>query len=331
MGLFSKFSEKAKSFFPKKSEASSSSFSNEKNITAEELVKKANSLRVPLLFLIGFAVAALSIEIIFEYILSPSKTNRPRLDVSVKKLQYLDSYNHYQEIISKNIFCPGCPIPNLESRKVEHPKDCNKADRLGGGIKLIGTIVLNVAQYSVATLSTGGEAKSYKTGDYIQGYGKVFEIRRDRLCVLKNDDKLAYVEMEGVPKSISPQVESGMSSRPTSNVAGLTQLSETEFDLKQDVFLKSLTDKDVLNSAFAVPYFVNNELSGYRLQSIEPGSPLLALGLRPNDVIVKADNLSLNSPAKIQELVASASNLNSLAITVLRNGQEVILNYKVSK
>ena len=315
MGLFSNFSKKVSS----------------QNLNSEDFLQKANSLRVPLLFLIGFGVAALSIEVVFEYILKSSKTNLPRADLNLKKLQYLQPYNNYQEIISKNIFCPGCPIPDLESRKIERPKDCNKADRLGGGIKLIGTIVLNVAQYSVATLSTGGEAKSYKVGDQISGYGKVFEIRRDRLCILKNDDKLAYVEMEGVPKSISSSVESGMSFRPSSNAAGVTQLSETDFDLKQDAFLKSLTDKDVLNSAFAVPYFVNNELSGYRLQSIEPGSPLLSLGLRPNDVIVKADNQPLNSPAKIQELVAGASSLNSLVITVLRNGQEVSLNYKVSK
>ena len=315
MGFFSKFSQKVST----------------QDLKTDDLLQKANSVRVPLLFLMGFGLAALSIEIVFEYILTPSKTNRPRGDLNIKKLQYLQPYNNYQEIISKNIFCPGCPIPDLESRKIERPKDCNKADRLGGGIKLIGTIVLNVAQYSVATLSTGGEAKSYKVGDQISGYGKVFEIRRDRLCILKNDDKLAYVEMEGVPKSIAPTVESGMSYRPTSSAAGVTQISETDFDLKQDIFLKSLTDKDVLNSAFAVPYFVNNELSGYRLQSIEPGSPLLSLGLRPNDVIVKADNQPLNSPAKIQELVAGASGLNSLVITVIRNGQEVSLNYKVSK
>jgi type II secretion system protein C len=315
MGLFSNFSKKVSS----------------QNSNSENFLEKANSLRVPLLFLMGFGVAALSIEIFFEYVLKSSKTNLPRSELNLKKLQYLQPYNSYQEIISKNIFCPGCPIPDLESRKIERPKDCNKADRIGGGIKLIGTIVLNVAQYSVATLSTGGEAKSYKVGDQISGYGKVFEIRRDRLCILKNDDKLSYVEMEGVPKSIYPSIESGMSYRPTSSASGVTQLSETDFDLKQDVFLKSLTDKDVLNSAYAVPYFINNELSGYRLESIEPGSPLLSLGLRPNDVIVKADNQPLNSPAKIQELVAGASGLNSLVITVLRNGQEVSLNYKVSK
>jgi hypothetical protein len=158
MGLFSKFTEKGSS----------------QNFNSDDMLKKLNSLRVPLLFLMGFGLAALSIEIVFEYIFTPSKTNRPRTDLALKKLQYLQPYTNYQEIISKNIFCPGCPIPDLESRKVERPKDCNKADRLGGGIKLIGTIVLNVAQYSVATLSTGGEAKSFKIGETIPGYGKVF-------------------------------------------------------------------------------------------------------------------------------------------------------------
>ena len=86
-----------------------------------------------------------------------------------------------------------------------------------------------------------------------------------------------------------------------------------------------------LNTAFATPYFEDNELKGYKLQSIDPGSPLLSLGLRPSDVIVKADNQPITSIAKAQEIVASASTLDSLVITVLRNGQEVSLNYKVSK
>jgi type II secretion system protein C len=314
MWPFSKLKEKTK-------ENSSQEF------TTESFVNKISPLRVPLLFLIGFGLAALTIEIISQYVLTPKSSSRQRAELNTKKLFYLQPFSNYQDIISKNIFCPGCPIPDLEARKVEHPKDCNKADRLGGGIKLIGTIVLNVAQYSVATLTTGGEAKSFKTGDYIQGYGKVFEIRRDRLCILKNDDKLGYIELEGVPKSI----ETGMSSRSVVTTAGIAQNSETDFDIKRDFLTKSLSDMSVLNTAFATPYFEDNELKGYRLQSIDPGSPLLSLGLRPSDVIVKADNQPITSIAKAQEIVASASTLDSLVITVIRNGQEVSLNYKVSK
>ena len=314
MWPFSKLKEKTK-------ENSSQEF------TTESFINKISPLRVPLLFLIGFGIAALTIEIISQYVLTPKSSSRQRAELNTKKLFYLQPFNNYQDIISKNIFCPGCPIPDLEARKVEHPKDCNKADRLGGGIKLIGTIVLNVAQYSVATLTTGGEAKSFKTGDYIQGYGKVFEIRRDRLCILKNDDKLGYIELEGVPKSI----ETGMSSRSVVTTAGIAQNSETDFDINRDFLTKSLSDMSVLNTAFATPYFEDNELKGYRLQSIDPGSPLLSLGLRPSDVIVKADNQPITSIAKAQEIVASASTLDSLVITVLRNGQEVSLNYKVSK
>ena len=122
-----------------------------------------------------------------------------------------------------------------------------------------------------------------------------------------------------------------MSSRSVVTTAGIAQNSETDFDINRDFLTKSLSDMSVLNTAFATPYFEDNELKGYRLQSIDPGSPLLSLGLRPSDVIVKADNQPITSIAKAQEIVASASTLDSLVITVLRNGQEVSLNYKVSK
>ena len=128
MWPFSKLKEKTK-------ENSSQEF------TTESFVNKISPLRVPLLFLIGFGLAALTIEIISQYVLTPKSSSRQRAELNTKKLFYLQPFSNYQDIISKNIFCPGCPIPDLEARKVEHPKDCNKADRLGGGIKLIGTIV----------------------------------------------------------------------------------------------------------------------------------------------------------------------------------------------
>jgi type II secretion system protein C len=184
-----------------------------------------------------------------------------------------------------------------------------------------------VPEFSVATLSAGGAAKSYKTGEQFDRYGKIFEIRRDRVCILKSDDKLSYVELPGLPKFESSG--GGSSMKVTSE--GIAQASETDFEIKRDYLMKSLTDMSVLQTAYATPYFEDNEIKGFRIQSIEPGSPLLALGLRPNDVLLKADNQPLNSLAKAQEILAGASSLDSLVITVNRNGQDVNLNYKVAK
>ena len=137
--------------------------------------------------------------------------------------------------------------------------------------------------------------------------------------------------LELPPPKDTTLIKSGKSYRPTSRTAGVTQISERNFHIRKDIFLKSLKDPDVLNSAYAVPYFLNNELSGYRLQSIEPGSRLFSFGFRPNDVFLKANKQPLNSPTNVKNFFKEAPGLNSLVITVLRNGQEVSLNYKISK
>ena len=275
----------------------------------------------------GFGLSALLVEVAFQYF-TPT-TKRARIDFATKKLFYLQPRTSYETIVQKNVFCPGCPIPNLESRKIDRPKDCDKADRLTGNIKLIGTIVLSKANFSVATMTTSGPAKSYRVGDPVENYGSIFEIRRDRVCVLKPDDRLVYIELPGIPKTFGgPSVATGP--RATA-VPGIAQVSDTDYEVDRGFLMKSLSDMSVLQTAYATPYFEDNEIKGFRIQSIDPGSPLLALGLKPNDIITKADNQPINNIAKAQEIMAGASTLDSLSITVIRGGSDVNLNFKVKK
>ncbi len=332
MGRFSDWSEKTKTLLTEKSRILFFGKNKGPAINAEvatsSLSAKLDGIRRPVLFLFGFALAAMLIEVTFQYVIPSKNKKAMKVESNTQPQTYLLSRSSYEPIIQKNIFCPGCEVPNLENRKTERPKDCNRADRLSGSIRLIGTIVLSNPEYSVATLSTGGAAKSFRTGERIDSYGSLFEIRRDRICILKSDDKLAYVDLPGVPK-VESSYGAGRTARATTE--GVSQVSDTEFEVKRDYLLKSLTDMSVLQTAYATPYFVDNEIQGFRIQSIEPGSPLLGLGLRPNDVITKADNQPITSMAKAQELVAGAASLDSLVITVLRGGSEVNLSFKVAK
>ena len=327
MGRLSDWSEKTKTFLTEKSRFLFDAIENNSSEATQKLIASLGRIRAALLFLVGFSLSALLIEVIFQNVITPPP-RRNRAEVSQKKLYYLQSRSAYDMIAQKNIFCPGCNIPDLESRKIERPKDCNKADRLGGSAKLIGTIALDVPEFSVATIASGGPAKSYKVGDRFESYGSIFEIRRDRVCILRSDDKLSYLELPGIPKA---EFSGSKTSSIKSTVEGITQVSETEFEVKRDYLMKSLSDMSVLQTAYATPYFEDNEIKGFRIQSIDAGSPLLGLGVRPNDVLVKADNQPLNSLAKAQEILAGASTLDSLSVTVIRNGQEVNLNFKVSK
>lgn len=326
MGRLSDWNEKTKTFLVEKSRHLFAALDSNSE-ASKKLVASMGRIRSVMLLLLGFSLAALLIEVVFQHVLKPT-TRKSTPQVSTKKLYYLQSRGNYDIIAQKNIFCPGCPIPDLESRKIDRPKDCNKADRLGGNVKLIGTIALDVPEFSVATIIASGPVKSYKVGEKLDSYGKIFEIRRDRVCILRSDDKLSYIELPGLPKF---QGNTGTSGTVRSTTDGIAQASETDFEIKRDYLMKSLTDMSVLQTAYATPYFEDNEIKGFRIQSIEPGSPLLALGLRPNDVLLKADNQPLNSLAKAQEILAGASSLDSLVITVNRGGQEVNLNYKVAK
>ena len=48
----------------------------------------------------------------------------------------------------------------------------------------------------VATITAGsGESKAIKKGDVVEGFGTVFEIRRNRICFEKTDGFLGFVDI----------------------------------------------------------------------------------------------------------------------------------------
>lgn len=260
-----------------------------------------------------------------------TKATRAKSPRTVQEQPYLKNRSQYESLISRNIFCPGCPVPDMKMRAIERPKDCGRASPLANaGLKIIGTIVLSDPRYSVATVSNGGaETIALKQGDDYQEYGKVFEIRRSRIC---------FVDGNGLLHAVDMPVESGISfgqpianSLPSSNYEGIARKNDTEFEIKRSFLMEKLNDPNLLFQAKAVPYKENGATKGFKILGINPGSVYEALGIQVGDIITGVNGEPMNSVSKAQELYSAATSAKEVNLEVLRNGTPVTLNFKVGK
>jgi general secretion pathway protein C len=260
----------------------------------------------------------------------PPRRSPRRIVVMEPRLQSKSSYG---TTLRKNIFCPGCPIPDLEIKKIERPKDCNQATPSGSGMKLIGTIVLSDPQYSVATISpSGGESLAVQKGDEIPGAGTVFEVRQSRVCIVDPTDNLVFIELPEEPIKFGQPIASATStsSRITSKTPGIDQASETEFNISRNTLLEKLSDPNLLFQAHAVPHRgANGEIEGFKILSLQPGSVYESLGVKVGDMIQSVDGEAMNSIAKAQEFYMSARTASDLTLTVTREGRKVDLKYSI--
>jgi len=71
------------------------------------------------------------------------------------------------------------------------------------------------------------------------------------------------------------------------------------------------------------------QITGFRITRIRNGSPFARLGLRNGDVIVKANNQSLDSYAKAMEIYQQIDSADALSLVVMRNNEEKEFVYEI--
>lgn len=248
----------------------------------------------------------------------------------IREKPYLLGRASFEAILSQNKFCPGCPIPDSKALAFSRPKDCSRARPAAGAIKILGTIVLSEAKFSVATLTDGGESQAFKIGDSFKNYGTLFEIRRNRVCFEQPDGLLTFVENPEDPVRIGQNLPSSFDSASKTPTEGISAVSETEVEIAKPFLMEKLSDPSILMQAHAVPFKDSTgAIKGFKILSIVPGSVYETMGFQPNDVIVGVNGEPMNSIARAQELYAAAGTAQEVNIEIERGGNRVTRTFKV--
>jgi general secretion pathway protein C len=293
------------------------------------LVKWLTRFRWAAYALAGFLTADLVMLAVGVYLLSPKKAMRAPPPRVVVEAPYVKSRSAYDAIVNRNLFCPGCVVPPIVPLKRVIARDCGKARPVNGSIKVLGTIVLSDPQYSVATVSDGGtESTALRKGDSFRQYGRVFEIRRNRVCFESPEGLLTYVELPEDAIKFGQPLPSAMA--PSNTVEGINRVSENDVEIKRNFLVEKLNDPNILFQAHAVPFKdPSGNIRGFKILSIMPGSVYENLGLQVGDAITGVNGEPMNSISKAQELYAAASTASEVTLEIERNGQTITKRFRV--
>ena len=294
----------------------------------ETVLLRLKPLRWPAYFAGGLLVADLAMMGVGAFLDKgrPPGATRPKI---VQDAPYVRNLTAYEPIISRNAFCPGCPVPDMKVRAMERPKDCNKAQPMGSALKLIGTIVLSDPKYSVATVSdNAADSNALLVGDVFKDYGKVLEIRRTRVCFLRDDNSLTFIEMPDEGLRLGQPLPTAFNKTPAE---GISRSGDTDFTIKRSFLTAKLNDPNLLYEAQAVPATCQDGSKGFKVMSINPGSVYEALGVQMGDCINLLGNQPMDSIARAQEAYAAIRTTDNISIGIVRNGAPITLNFKVTK
>ncbi len=339
--IFSSLIEKLKALLLKKSDfepqarvsevfQSSGAASAHAPIRSKKLQKPAAEKYYPhaLAVVAGFLLANLLILFIRPMMLPtqapPSVAQRPK----TPPMKLLTDYNL---IADRNIFNSDGVIPPPLLRQEGAPENLDNtiASPSSLPLSLIGTIVHVNPAKSVAAIQSksGNTVIPYLPNDEIEGIATLIKVERGKAIFRNNrSGKLEYIEIPNDAK-ITFSVN-----KPTTSASGVQKKSATEFTLRRDDLNRHLKNlPELLQQARAVPNQIpgTNEIDGFKLLEIQPGTIFTDLGLAVNDVIKEVNGSKVTSPARAMELYNQLRNEGRFEIVVNRDGQDVTMTYTV--
>ncbi len=190
-------------------------------------------------------------------------------------------------------------------------------------IKLKGTYLGGDASFII--IEDGGESKFIYIGEKFRGY----ELNRvgERKVVFEKNGKNYYVLLDGEEEKRQRQHQSSFSGGGASS----QEDEDTPVSLTHEEMKSYLRNPDkIWNNIRIQEMRREGELVGFRVNYVKRGSFFDKAGLRSGDVIKAIDGNEIHSLGDVMKYYNNADNLESLSLTVLRNGQEKELDFSVN-
>lgn len=112
--------------------------------------------------------------------------------------------------------------------------------------------------------------------------------------------------------------------------AGIARIGDGSFVVDRSV-RDALIDgaADLMRSVAVRPEKKGDDVIGLRIASLQPGTPLDALGVHGGDVLLSMNGIRLDAPDRMLEAYARARTEPHLRLDVMRDGREFQLDYDV--
>ena len=178
------------------------------------------------------------------------------------------------------------------------------------GFTLLGTVYSDIPKACRAIITHENKQKLYKLSDQIDDW-ELLEIRRGAVVLAKGAEKELLLVDEN-----ETMIGSGTGSRITQKVISRGYAQNQLRNLER-----------LADSVAVVPKRIDGT-QGLLIQTIRKRSFLHDMGLRKNDLLVKANNQSFMSLGDITSLMSMLED-ESISLEILRDGTRQTLTYKL--
>ena len=249
--------------------------------------------------------------------------------ISVFVLWYLP--NDGIELKAKNSFTPSYSrinfsnmIKNPKPKEVQKPKSTSVEVSITSMV-LKGLYGLNKKGYIIVAMKAKPKDTSIiGVGEEYQGY-KLVLLQKNGAEFIKAGKKYV-LEFDKIKKDkyVKP-VEKKSKKKNMSSVPAVPNMVS-----KKDVSYYAKNPAAIWKDISISEVKKDNKIIGFKVNRIKARSKFAMLGLKKGDLIIKANNVKLDSYRAAMDIYNNIDKIDAVEIVVLRNNQEVELVYEIN-
>ncbi len=158
-------------------------------------------------------------------------------------------------------------------------------------------------------------------GDVFEGYTLKKVLKNGALFMKNSQTYSLYFSEE--------KQEDRYSSRPNRSAPIEDDADEIKQVSKADIFKYAKNPKSIWKDIGIVEVKEKGKIKGFKVTRIKANTPFARLGLRKNDLIIKANNKTLTSYKDAIAIYKGIDKLEALELVVIRNNKETEINYEI--
>ncbi len=190
-------------------------------------------------------------------------------------------------------------------------------------LTLVGTLVSGA--HSTALVKVGKEIKLFHLDDPLPGGGHVEKIQRNRV-IIRNRDK-STTELT-VLENQSGKLRRNANS---SSSADIQSAGNNRWQVPQAVADAARTNiAEQMRLAQLEPRIINGRTDGFMVSKLNPRSILAKMGIHRGDVILKVNNMPIDSPEKALQILQQLREARQLTVDLERKDKPMTLSYEIN-
>ncbi len=274
-----------------------------------------------LLVLLGLACGQLAATLV-GMILRPDATFELTSSPATGAVNSQITDRDLNRILQQNIFDPTArgdrSVTIKPSQTDTSPKTSTRKD-----LALVGTLVSGAN--STALVKVGKEIKLFHLDDPLPGGGHVEKIQRNRV-IIRNRDK-STTELT-VLENQSGKLRRNENS---SSSAGIQSAGNNRWQVPQTVADAARTNiAEQMRLAQLEPRIINGRTDGFMVSKLNPRSILAKMGIHRGDVILKVNNMPIDSPEKALQILQQLREARQLTVDLERKDKPMTLSYEIN-